>query len=81
MPNAMVTAGRWKKRIRQMLVPQQEGQADATRSKAINDYDLDVDYEPVVSDLDIKAVYEEEENFDAEYAKMEFLEPGHCIRG
>ena len=52
-------------------VPQQEGQADATRGKAIADYKSDVDYEPEGSDPDIKAVNEEEENSYAEYAKME----------
>ena len=52
-------------------VPQQEGQADAISSKAVSDYDSDIFYKPEGSDPDIKAVNEEEENFDAEYAKME----------
>ena len=43
----------------------------ATRDKAIVDYDLDVDYEPEVSDPDIEAINEDEETSDAEYAKME----------
>ena len=52
-------------------VPQQEGQADATSGDDIEDYDLDIDYELEGSDPDIEAVNEEEENSDAEYAKME----------
>ena len=52
-------------------VPQQGGEAEATRGKAIADYDLDIEYKPEGSDPDIKAADEEEENSDAEYAKME----------
>ena len=53
-------------------VPQQEGQAEATGGKVVADYNLDVDYKPEGSDLEIKAVDDkEEENSDAEYAKMQ----------
>ena len=51
-------------------VSQQEGQADATRGKAIADYNLDIDCEPEGSDPEIKAVDKEEDNSDAEYVKM-----------
>ena len=50
-------------------IPQQEGQADATNCKAIAYYNPDIDYKPEGSDPDIKAVNEEEEDSDAEYAK------------
>ena len=46
-------------------VPQQEGQADTTRGKAVADYDLDTDYKPERSDPDIKTVDEEEEISDS----------------
>ena len=52
-------------------VPLQDKQRDARESKDMADYDLDVDYEPEGSEPDIKAVNEEEENSDTEYAKME----------
>ena len=52
-------------------VHQQEGQRDATGDKVIADYDLDVDYKPEGSDPEIETVNEEEENCDAEYAKIE----------
>ena len=52
-------------------VPQHGGQRDAREFKAVADNDPDVDYEPEVSDPDVKAVDEDEENSDAKYAKME----------
>ena len=51
--------------------PQEGGQADTTRGKDIADYNPDIDYKPEGSDPDMKAFDEEEENSDAEYAKME----------
>ena len=53
---------------------QQEGPTDATRGKALADYDLDIYYKTEISDTDIKAINKEEENSDAEYAKMELLQ-------
>ena len=44
---------------------------DATEGKAIANYGLDVNYKPERSGSEIKAVNEEEENFDTKYAKME----------
>ena len=41
-------------------VPQQEGQIDATRGRAVADYNPDLDYKPEGSDPDIKAVNEKE---------------------
>ena len=54
-------------------VPQQEKQADAIYGKAIADYELDVDYVPEGLDPEIKPVNHmlDEEDPDAEYAKME----------
>ena len=52
-------------------VPQLGGQADAISGKAIVDNNPDVHYKPEGSDPDIKAVHEEEEKSDAQYAKME----------
>ena len=40
-------------------------------SKVIADYDPDINYEPEESDPDIKAVNEEEENSEAEFAKID----------
>ena len=60
--------------------PQQQEQAYAKRGEAIADYDLDVDYKPDESDPEIKAFDEEEKNSDADYVKMEQLNPGHCAR-
>ena len=54
-------------------VLQQEGQANATSSKAAAHYNQNVDYKPEGSDPDIKAIDEGEENSDAVYAKMELL--------
>ena len=54
-----------------VCIPQQGGQTDAMRGKNIADYDPDVNYKTEGSDPDIKAVNEEEENFDAEYVKMQ----------
>ena len=51
-------------------VAQQGGQEDTTSGKAIADYDFVIDYEPEGSAPDIKEVDEEEENSDAEYAKI-----------
>ena len=52
-------------------VPQQEEQTNATGGEVIADYDPDVDYEPDGSDPEIKAVNEDEENANEEWAKME----------
>ena len=52
-------------------VPQQEEQTDPTEGEVIADYHLDIDYKVEVLSPKIKAVNEEEENSDAEYAKME----------
>ena len=52
-------------------VPPQGRQADATSGKAIADYNPDIDYEPEGSIPDIEAINEEEENYIAEYAKIE----------
>ena len=57
-------------------VSQQWGQADATSGEAIADYNPDINYKPEGSDPDIEAVHEEEENSDAEYAKMELPQSG-----
>ena len=51
-------------------VPQQGRQAVTIRHKEVADYNPDVDHKLEGSDTDIKAV-NEEENSDAEYAKME----------
>ena len=51
-------------------VPQQGGQVDAISGKDLANYNPYVDYKPEGSDADIKAVDEEQENSDAEYAKM-----------
>ena len=50
---------------------QQKEQTDATRGEVITECDQDVDYKPGGSEPEIKAVNEEEENSDAECAKME----------
>ena len=50
---------------------QQGGPSDAARGRDVADYNTDVDYEPEGSGPDIKAVFENEEDSDAEYAKME----------
>ena len=50
--------------------PQQEQQRDTREGKVIAYYNLDLHYKPEGSNPDIKAVNEEEENFDAEYAKL-----------
>ena len=52
-------------------VPQQEEQRNVVESKVMADDNLDVDHESEGSHPDIEAVNEEEENSDAEYAKME----------
>ena len=52
-------------------IPQQGGHADAMGDEVIADFDLDVDYKPEGSGPEIKAVNKDEENSDAEYAKME----------
>ena len=52
-------------------VLQQEGQADTTRGDAIAHYNLDINYDQEGSHPDIKAVNEEEENYEAKYVKME----------
>ena len=49
-------------------VPQQEEQQDATKSKVVADYNPDVHYKPCGTDPEIKAVHEEEEKSDTEYA-------------
>ena len=51
-------------------ISQQEEQPYITEGKVISD-NLDVDCEPEGSDPEIKEFDEEEENSDAEYAKME----------
>ena len=51
-------------------IPQQEKQTDAARGKVIGGYDPDVDYEPKKSGPEIKAVNKDEENYDAQYAKI-----------
>ena len=45
-------------------VPQLGVQRDTREGKAIAEYNMDVDYKSQGSDLDIKAVDEEEENSD-----------------
>ena len=52
-------------------VPWQRRQEGANRGKDVADYNRDVDYNPEGSDPNIEAVNKEEENLDAEYAKME----------
>ena len=59
-----------------ICVPKKERQMDTTGVEVIADYDLDVNYEPKGSDPEIKAVHEEEENSDVEYAKMELSQDG-----
>ena len=55
-------------------VSQQEEQTDASEGEVVADYDPDVDYKPEGSDPEIEALNGEEENNDAEYAKMELLQ-------
>ena len=52
-------------------VSQKGGPTDTTGGKVIANYDPDIDYKLEGSDLEIKAFDKEEENSDAEYAKME----------
>ena len=60
-------------------VPQEEEQADATESKVIANYKLEVDYKPERSNPEIKPVNHVEEGMmhsDTEYAKMEIFHEG-----
>ena len=52
-------------------VLQQERQIDAREGKAAVYYNPDIEYEPEEPGPYIKAINEDEENFDTEYAKME----------
>ena len=63
--------GGTKEHEKNISVPQQEGQTDTAEGEKGADNNLDMNYEPDGSDPDIKAVNKEEENSDAEYAKME----------
>ena len=56
-------------------VPQQEGQVDVTRGKAVADYYVYIYYKWEGSDPNHEAFYEKEENSDAEHAKMELPLP------
>ena len=52
-------------------VPQQEEQIDASEGKDIDDYDAHLDNKPEGLAPEIKAVDEDKENSDTEYAKIE----------
>ena len=64
-----------------LSIPQQEEWADAAEGKITADYKLGVDYTPDRSDPENETdAQEEEENFDAEYAKIELPWQGTILR-
>ena len=51
--------------------PSRGGHTNAIGEEVLADYDWDVGHKPEGSDLEIKTVIEEEENYDEKYVKME----------